>query len=297
VESTERESRANADAAPPRRGNGDGRIDDAHGPELVVERRALADEQSLALVRLNRPETMNAVDWELGRALAETFEQLAEDPAVRVVAVTGSGNSFSAGGDMERYRTLQRDPERFPVFLREMQAMLARIGTYPKPFLALVNGVAVAGGFELILACDIVFAARSARMGDAHLNFGQMGGGGVLTMLTRAVGPNRARELVLSGRMLDAEEAREWGLVSRVVADDQLIDASVAFAREVSAKSPLGVANAKRVLNQSLWHGTGMQVGFELELEAVLRYCLTSNDAPEGLEAFAAKRRPAFTGT
>lgn len=270
---------------------------EVRGERLGVERLALSGHEVLGLVRLDRPETKNAIDWELGRALARAFDELAEDPAVRVVAITGTGDAFSAGGDMECYRTLQRDAGRFPVFLREMQEMFKRIGRYPKPFVALVNGIAVAGGFELILACDVVFAAESARMGDAHLNFGQLGGGGVLTMLARAVGPNRARELVLSGRLLDAREAFEWGIVSRVVDDSQLIDQGVEFARQVAAKSPLGVANAKGVLNRSQWHGTGMEMGFELELEAVVRYCLTSNDAPEGLEAFAAKRRPKFTGT
>ena len=268
-------------------------------PALLVERHALADGQDarMALVTLNRAETMNAVDWDLAREIKTTFEELAADPAVRVVAITGRGPAFSAGGDMEKYRALQRDSQRFPVFLREMQEMLAAISRYPKPFIALVNGLALAGGFELLLACDIVYASRTARLGDAHLNYGQMGGGGVLTMLTRAVGPNRARELVLSGRLLDSEEACGWGIVSRVVDEDQLLEAGLEFARRVAGKSMLGVANAKAVLNRSLWNGTGMEMGFELELETVLRYCLTSQDAPEGLEAFAAKRRPDFTGT
>ena len=154
----------------------------------------------------------------------------------------------------------------------------------------------MAGGLELLLSCDLAIAGESARIGDAHLNFGQMGGGGVLTMLPRAVGPARARELILSGRMLSTDEALQWGLVSQVVADDQLVEAGKTFAAAVAKKSPLAVANAKQTLNAALWDGTGIAAGLRLERETTARYCLTSADAPEGLAAFAEKRKPAFTG-
>jgi enoyl-CoA hydratase/carnithine racemase len=265
-------------------------------PAVLIERIDVSHGAHLGLITLNRPDQMNAVDWETCREIARAIGELEGDDSVRVIAVTGSGRAFSAGGDMDRYRDLQRDAENFPIFLREAQEMVIRMHRSAKPCLALVNGLAIAGGFELILACDVVFAARSARLGDAHLNFGQVGGGGVLTMLTRTVGLNRARELILSGRLLEAEEAREWGLVNRVVDGAELLDAAIEFTKGVAAKSALGVAHAKRILNTSMWNGTGMEMGFELELETVLRYCLTSHDAPEGLEAFAAKRRPNFLG-
>lgn len=266
--------------------------------QTITTDRIALDEAggALALVTMNQPDTLNPLDWETSLALGRTFDALADDEAVRVVAVTGSGRAFSAGGDMKKYQELQRDSTNFPQFLADIHDVFSRISQYPQPYVALVNGIAVAGGIELMLSCDIAIAGESARIGDAHLTFGQMGGGGVLTLLPRAVGPARARELILSGRMLTPQEALEWGLVSRVVPGDELIAAGTAFATEVATKSPLAVANAKRTLNAALWEGTGVTAGLRLEREVTARYCLTSQDAPEGLSAFAAKRRPSFTG-
>src|SRR5215218_4446374 len=179
---------------------------------LLVERIPVDDEGALlGLVTMNRPDDLNPLDWETGLALGRLFDELAADEAVRVVAVLGAGRAFSAGGDMKKYQVLQRDPRDFPQFLADLHEVFGRISQQPVPFLALVNGIAVAGGIELMLSCDLAFASTSARIGDAHLPYGQMGGGGSLTLLPRAVGPARARELVLSGRMLAAEEALDWG--------------------------------------------------------------------------------------
>ena len=114
-----------------------------------------------------------------------------------------------------------------------------------------MNGVTAAGGLELLLNCDFAIVARSARIGDAHLNFGQMGGGGVLTLLPRAIGRARAAELVFTGRFLDADEAADWGLVNRVVDDDALLAAGAELVAEFATKSPLAMANAKDVMNRS----------------------------------------------
>lgn len=264
---------------------------------LLIERLSLGmGDACMALVTLNRPKQLNPLDWTTVQELGAALEALAADAAVRVVAFTGAGSAFSAGGDMKRYQQLQRDPVDFPRFLEDVHRVFASIAAYGKPHIALVNGVAVAGGIELILACDLAFAARSAKIGDAHLPFGQMGGGGVLSLLPRAVGPQRARELIFSGRLLDAEEALSWGLVSKVVDDGALLEAGLAFAREVAKKSSLAVANAKRVLNAGFLQGTGVPGALQLEREATARYCLTSVDAHEGLEAFAEKRAPQFVG-
>jgi enoyl-CoA hydratase len=123
-----------------------------------------------------------------------------------------------------------------------------------------------------------------------------MGGGGVLTMLPRVVGPARARELIVTGRLLGADEALAWGLVSRVVADGELVAAATELTRDVLKKSPLAVGNAKRTLNAAFFAGTDVPAGLRLEREVTSRYCLTSADAAEGLEAFAAKRAPQWTG-
>jgi enoyl-CoA hydratase/carnithine racemase len=212
------------------------------------------------------------------------------------VLVTGAGRAFSAGGDMKAYIDLQRDPVEFPRFVAELHRVFGRLRTLPVPVVALVNGVTAAGGLELVLNCDFAIVAASARLGDAHLNFGQMGGGGVLTLLPRAIGRAKAAELIFSGRLLSADEAVEWGLASRCVPDGELLTAGLDFAREVAAKSPLAVANAKWVMNQ-LWADNGsVDAGLRYELERDAYYCLTSADAPEGLAAFAERRPPRFEG-
>ena len=249
-----------------------------------------------AVIRLNRPAELNPIDAAMLEALDRALDEMEGDRAVRAVLVTGNGRAFSAGGDMKKYRALQRDPVAFPRFVADLHRIFGRLRDLPVPVVALVNGVAVAGGLELVLNCDYAIAARSARIGDGHLTFGQMGGGGVLTLLPRMIGRARAAELVLSGRLLPAEEAVEWGLVSRVVDDEALLDAGLGSVRDLARRSPLAVANAKQVMNR-LWADNGsVDAGLRYELERDAYYCLTSKDAPEGLAAFAEKRPPRFRG-
>jgi enoyl-CoA hydratase/carnithine racemase len=184
----------------------------------------------------------------------------------------------------------------FPRFVADIHRVFGRCRDLPVPVVALVNGVTAAGGLELLLNCDFAVVARSARIGDGHLNFGQMGGGGVLTLLPRVIGLQRASELIFSGRFLSPEEAVEWGLAVRCVDDEELLESGMTFARQVAAKSPLALANAKSVL-QGLWAANGdLASGLRLEMDRNSTYCLTSDDAPEGLHAFLEKRPPRFHG-
>jgi enoyl-CoA hydratase len=142
----------------------------------------------------------------------------------------------------------------------------------------------------------VALAAETAKIGDGHLNFGQMGGGGVLTLLPRRIGMQKASELIFSGRFLSGTEAAEWGIVSRAVPDASLLDEGLAFAAEVAKKSPLAVANAKYVLNSVWSENLTVDAGLRFERERNAYYCLTSEDAREGLAAFSEKRAPRFTG-
>jgi len=264
---------------------------------VLVEHLAVGDTgRTAALVRLNRPDQLNPMDSGVLAALDRILDGIEADNSVCTVLVTGNGRAFSAGGDLKGYQTLQRDREAFTAFVAELHRVFGRLLGLRVPAVALVNGVAVAGGLELILNCDFALVAESARIGDGHLNFGQMGGGGVLTLLPRTIGRARATELMLSGRLLSSAEAVEWGLASRVVPDDQLLAAGLAFAAEVAIKSPLAVANAKELIT-SLWLENGSVAdGLAVELERDVEYCLESHDAPEGLAAFAEKRTPRFEG-
>jgi enoyl-CoA hydratase len=264
---------------------------------VLLELRALQQEGAdVAVLTLNRPEQLNAIDWPMLHALDEILDRVEADQAVRALLITGAGRAFSAGGDLKGYIELQRDPVRFPVFVADLHRIFGRLRHLRIPVVGLVNGVTAAGGLELLLSCDFAIAADTARIGDGHLNFGQMGGGGVLTLLPRLIGPQKAAELVFSGRFLEACEAERWGLVSRCVPADALLAAGLDFAEEVGRKSPLAVANAKEVMT-SLWaDGVPLEASLRYERERNAYYCLTSEDAPEGLQAFAEKRQPQFKG-
>lgn len=269
---------------------------------VLLDRHALdagtddTDGAVAAVLRLNRPDQLNPIDEEVLDRFDDHLDAVEADSSIRVLFVTGNGRAFSAGGDLKKYVELQQDPVGFPEFVGHLHHAFGRLRGLRVPVVALVNGVTAAGGLELILNCDFAFVAASAKIGDGHLNFGQMGGGGVLTLLPRAIGKARAMELMMSGRLLSATEAVEWGLASRCVPDNELLDAGLAFAREVAVKSPLAVANAKQVMHQ-LWSDNGsVDAGLRFELERDAYYCLTSHDAPEGLRAFADKRPPRFAG-
>ena len=252
---------------------------------------------TMATIALNRPDELNAMSWDMIRAFDAAVTRADEDRSVRVVFVTGRGRAFSAGGDLKGYLDLQRDAQRFPEFVTDLHDAFGRLRRLRVPAVALINGVTAAGGLELLLNCDFAIAGQSARIGDGHLNFGQMGGGGVLTLLSRMIGIQRAAELVMSGTFLDARTAADWGLVSRVVPDDELTAAGAEFAASVAAKSPLAVANAKEIMNHVWLEGLSVPAGLQVEKERNSYYCLTSQDATEGLHAFRDKRTPRFTGT
>jgi enoyl-CoA hydratase/carnithine racemase len=259
-------------------------------PLVLVERLGVGVGAEAGLVVLNRPEALNAISWEMVLELERVLQGLDSDPAVRVVLVTGKGRAFSAGGDLKGYLELQSDADAFPRFVDDLMRTFGAIRTMSKPVLALVNGVTVAGGLELLLSCDFAYAARSARIGDGHLNYGQAGGGGALTLLPRMLPPARARELMFSGELLTADEALRIGLVNRLVDDDALLEAGLAFGANVASKSAAAIATAKYAMNAGLADGTGVDAAMRLERARVAQYCLTLPDSREGLLAFAAKR-------
>ncbi len=272
------------------------------GPAILLSDHPVGEEgvgggvRSAVLLTLNRPDQLNALDWTTLKELDATLDQVAARRDACCLLVTGAGRAFSAGGDLKSYVALQRDPEAFPRFVADVHRVFGRLRTLPVPVVALVNGVTAAGGLELLINCDMALVADSARIGDAHLNFGQMGGGGVLSILPRMIGLQRASELIFSGRFLDAAEAVAYGLALRAVPAADLLSEGLAMAAAYAAKSPLALANAKAVL-QGLWATNGdLEAALRYERERNAYYCLTSSDAPEGLEAFSARRPPRFTG-
>ncbi len=266
-------------------------------PPIVVERHRLGRrERYAAVVAFNRPAQLNALDWDTVLAFDSAIDEIGSDLRVRAILVTGRGRAFSAGGDLAKYLDLYADAERYPRFIADFHRVFGRLRELPVPVVALVNGIAAAGGLEVIMSCDLALAARSARIGDAHVNFGQMGGGGALTLLPRLVGIQRAAEMIFSGRFLSADEAASYGLVARVVDDDDLLAEGLALATRYAEHSRAALRTAKETMVQIWAAAAPLAEGLAEERRRNVEYCLHVPDASEGLAAFAEKRRPRFRG-
>ncbi len=242
---------------------------------------------------LDRPDKLNPLDRVTVGALKDAVSWLDEQDGVRVVVVSGSGRAFSAGGDLGGYLKLYRDREGFSAFLEDFFTMLTGIERSARIYVAAVNGICVAGGLELLLACDLAVADADARIGDGHLNFGQLPGAGGSQRLPRAIGAARARDLVFTGRLLEAEEALRIGLVTAVAEAGKLDETVDGLVETMLAHSARGLAGAKRLINEGL--NMPIEEALRFEIDFVRDYATTDPDATEGLVAFRDKRRPEFS--
>jgi len=247
---------------------------------------------SCVRLTLAKADKLNPLDWGTVRELKDAVAKIDGMPNIVAVVITGRGRSFSAGGDLEGYLRLYRHPDEFSAFLDDFFQMLNAIEASSKIYIAAINGVCVAGGLELLLACDLVIAAASARIGDWHLNFGQLPGAGGSQRLPQAIGLLRAKHLILTGNLLSADEAERFGLVSRVVPDGELDQAVDTLIAGLGEKSRVGLRGAKHLTNLTLT--TDLATGLRREIEFVHRYATTEPDATEGLLAFKEKRKPVF---
>jgi enoyl-CoA hydratase len=251
----------------------------------------LVIEGEVARVTLARADKLNPLDWSTVKELKAVVAEIEAAP-VRFVILTGEGRSFSAGGDLDGYLRLYREPAEFQAFLDDFYDMLTGIEKARAIWIAAVNGVTVAGGIELLLACDMAIAGASAKIGDGHLNFGQLPGAGGSQRLPRAIGLLRAKHLMLTGELLDAETSERWGLVTKVVPDGELPAAADALVATLASKSGVGLAGAKRLANMTL--DLPYEEGLKAEIAFVHSYATTEPDATEGLIAFKEKRPPRF---
>lgn len=242
-------------------------------------------------MRLNRPDRLNAVNLELYEALERTLGELADDPEVRVVVLTGAGRAFSAGADLQDPGGA--DPEQRRAYVETGQRVHRLLQTLSKPVVAAVNGAAVGAGLELALACDLVIAAEDARLRLPELALGTFVGGGTTYVLAQRVGLTRAKELLLLGEFLTGAEAVRIGLVNRAVPQERVLDEALAIADELTRRGPIPVSHAKRLLDRArLLDAEAAMAG---EAEALLE-CMESRDWREGMAAFLEKRPPRFVG-
>ena len=259
---------------------------------VQLERRGAA-----AIIRLNRPEALNAWNGALGDQLLAAVQSVAGDESVRAVCVTGAGRAFSAGGDLrdiaERPRTDSGAIDIQTALTTVYHPILTGLRTMPKPVVAAINGPAVGIGCSLALSCDLLVAAESAYMALAFARIGLAPDGGGLSLLAARAGAGRAADMAIRGRRVTASEARRWGLVNEVLPDHELEDGVNAILADLADGPTLAYAAAKRQLNAWLYRGLEQQ----LELEAQLQQELAgSADFAEGVAAFLAKRDPEFRG-
>jgi enoyl-CoA hydratase len=249
-------------------------------------------EHPLALITIDRPETLNAIDESTLRQLGAAIDEVEADDEIRVVIVTGAGEkAFVAGGDIAAMQRMSvREGERFARLGHEV---LLRVERARAVVIAAINGHALGGGTELALACDVRVASERATLGLPETTIGLFPGWGGTQRLLRTVGIGRAKDLVLTGRRIGADEALRIGLVEYVVPHDLLLDSAREVANRIIPNGPVAVAQAKKALNQGAQ--TSLDQALALELEAWLVNFAT-RDRVEGLLAFLEKRRPQFTG-
>ncbi len=228
-----------------------------------VERGVLSVEREggLVLLTLNRPDAMNALSRELRTALAEAFDGLAEDPEARVVILTGAGRAFCAGLDLKELG----QPTGGTAAIGAGPDLMAALGRFPGPIIGAINGFAITGGFELALACDLLIASSEARFADTHARVGIMPGWGLSQRLSRAIGIYRAKEVSLTGNFVSAEQAEAWGLVSRVVAPDELLPTCRALAHEMLSCEPEVLRGYKQVIDEGFAASFGDGLRIESE--------------------------------
>lgn len=245
-------------------------------------------------VTLNRPEAMNALTPDVLTGVNDALDRAESDEAIRVVVLSGAGRAFCAGADLKFVRSASAlGPTSTDAFLRNVLRTMERLERLPMPVIAAVNGLALAGGLELLLCCDLVVAARSAKLGDAHANYGLLPGGGGSVRLPRKIGPTRAKYLLFTGEFVAADELVASGLVNLVVDDTELIPAAQSLAARVATKSPLGLRRMKQLVNDGLDQPAETALRLELLASEVHAH---SEDMREGLAAFAEKRKPVFRG-
>ena len=254
--------------------------------------KVVIGEDRVGLITMNRPEVKNAMNTRMMTELRDLFWGFyVEENAAACLIVTGEGNAFCSGGDLKERRGMTDETWRRQHAIVEQ--MMRAIMECPIPVIAAVNGAAFAGGMEIALGCDFIYAAQSARFALTEVTLGIMPGGGGTQTIARAVGERRAKELILTGRPFSASEAAGWGLVNAVLSQDELLPAALATAAAIANNAPISVRQAKQSIHRGLQ--MALRDGLTFEIEAYARMVPTQ-DRHEGVTAFNEKRPPRFIG-
>lgn len=241
------------------------------------------------LVRINRPDARNALNMDVRRALADTFDAATNDETVRAAVITGNDKAFAAGADLKEMSTLGP----IEAMQRGTHLLWDRIAAFPKPLIAAVNGFALGGGCELALHADIIIAGEGAKFGQPEVKVGIMPGGSGTQRLIRAVGKYKAMLMILTGDIFSARECSEMGLVSRVVADEDVVTHAIEMAAALAKLPPIALELTKEAALQG--QDASLSAGLSLERK-MLWLLFATADKQEGMAAFLEKRPPNFKG-
>ncbi len=252
----------------------------------------LEKENRVATIRLNRPDALNALSPDLLAELSSALTDVSEDESIKALVVRGEGRSFCAGADLTYVQTALADPTLLPPYIAQINDAFNQIEKLPVPAIAVVHGFALAGGLELMMACDMAVVAEDARLGDQHVNFGLVPGGGSTQRLPRRVGLQRAMELLTTGKWISGSEGVEWGLALRAAPTESLDEELESILEPLRTKSRDGLALVKSVTLRGM--ALAMEDGVALESFAFAKFLTTSPHPAEGIKAFLEKRQPEF---
>lgn len=245
----------------------------------------------IGILTFTREDRLNALDSQTFRGLSAALDEIDADNEIQILILTGRGKGFVAGADINEY--IDIEVLDYVNFQRLGRSVYDRIESFRKPVIAAVNGYALGGGFELVLAADIVVAAESAMLGLPEAKLGLLPGGGGTQRLTRLAGRNKTKELLMTADFITAQEAKTLGIVNRVVPDDDLMAETIALAEKILKRAPLAVQMAKQLVNDGLQSSLQTAITMETGMTATL---YDTRDAKEGINAFLEKRRPTFSG-
>jgi enoyl-CoA hydratase/carnithine racemase len=263
-------------------------LDQARYETILIEK---AD--GVAVLTLNRPERLNAVNSAMHSELMTVWPDAQADPEVRAIVLTGAGRGFCSGGDFGSDRALRPPPKTGLTMMQEARRIVDGILDCEKPIVAGVNGAAVGLGATIALLCDVVIAARNARFGDTHVRMGITAGDGGAVIWPLLVGVNKAKQLLMTGDLLSADEAFKLGLVNRVVDEGEARAEAIAFAQRLAAGPPYAIQSTKVSVNKLIKAVSNLVLPVSLALEEV---SMTKDDHAEAVKAFQEKREPRFTG-
>jgi enoyl-CoA hydratase len=245
--------------------------------------------EGVALVTLNRPDSMNAFVHAMHREFQDLMYEIGEDPEIRAVVITGAGRAFSAGGDLEAMKNPATRKAPAVMGRRLPQAILS----VKQPIICAVNGHAVGSGATIALFCDVVIMSETAKIGDPHVKVGLVAGDGGAVIWPLLIGLNRAKEMLMTGDLVEASEAYRMGLVNRVLPEAEVLEAALKLARKLARGPALAIQWTKLSINRILQQATLHVLDASLALEGIT---IVSEDHREGIAAFLEKRRPEFKG-